>query len=390
MGHGALWVAGRMAGAAALVLWSVVGGGCSNGKGPVVVGAVYDLTGAQASLDGPSARGARLAAGEVNRNGGVLGRPVDLLVVDGESEPDVARTRTAELLRSHPETPGLVGLSDTDMVLAAAPVAASAERVFLTSGATSPLLPAQVPEWLFLACFGDNVQAAAAAEWIFDARGARTASIAYSTSNDYTRLLQRYFATRFEQLGGRVVSTVGYDPATVDARTIAALAPADVIFLAAQPDDAVAVTSLLRGSGVTTPILGGDAFDSGAWSTHPSLGDVYLTTHAYLGPDSSDARVLAFRALYLGAYPNSEPDAFTALGYDATQLLLDAIERAGSDDPKDVRAALAATKDFPGVTGTISYGPGDRIPVKSVTILSVEDGRERFVTELVPRSVPAP
>jgi branched-chain amino acid transport system substrate-binding protein len=276
------------------------------------------------------------------------------------------------------------------MVLAAAPVAAAAERVFVTSGATSPLLPAQVQEWLFLACFGDNAQAAAAAEWIVETHGARTASIAYGTTDAYTRLLQRYFATRFAQLGGRVVSTVGYDPATVDATTVAALAPADVIFLAAQPDDAIRVTSLLRQSGVATPILGGDAFDSNAWSVHPELGDVYFTTHAYLGADSTDARVLAFRALYLGAHPDGEPDAFTALGYDATGLLLDAIERAGSNDPHDVRAALAATRGFRGVTGTISYAPGERIPTKPVTILAVAGGRKRLVTQLVPQHVPAP
>jgi branched-chain amino acid transport system substrate-binding protein len=394
VGHGADSSAGsRTTEIVALILGllaSLAAGGCSNGKGPVTIGAVYDVTGSQASLDGPSARGARLAAEEVNRNGGVLGRPVDLRIVDGETEPDVVRTRTTELLQQNPTIAGLVGLSDTNMVLAAAPIAARAGRVFLTSGATSPLLPAQVPEWLFLACFGDNVQAAAAAEWIFDTRGARTASIAYSTSDDYTELLQRYFATRFQQLGGRIVSTVGYDPATVDASTIAALAPADVVFLAAQPDDAITVTSLLRKAGVATPILGGDAFDSNAWSAHPELGDVYFTTHAYLGADSTDARVLAFRALYLGAHPNGEPDAFTALGYDATQLLLDAVERAGSDDPKDVRAALATTHDFPGVTGTISYAPGDRIPTKSVTILAVENGRKRVVTQLIPQSVPTP
>lgn len=390
MRQAALWFAERAGVVPALALWVAVAAGCSSGKGPVVVGAVYDLTGSQASLDGPSARGARLAAEQVNRDGGVLGRPVDLIVVDGETEPDVLRTRTAELLREHPTIAGLLGLSDTDMVRAAAPVAARAERVFLTSGATSPVLPAQIPEWLFLACFGDNVQAAAAAEWVVEARGARTAAIAFSTADDYTRLLQGFFRKRFEELGGRVVSVVGYDPVTVDATTLAALAPADVIFLAAQPDDAVAVTALLRGTGVATPVLGGDAFDSNAWAAHPELGDVFFTTHAYLGADSTDARVLAFRALYLGSYPDSEPDAFTALGYDATQLMLSAIERAGSDDPKDVRAALAATRDFPGVTGTISYAPGDRVPRKSVTILSVAGGQRRFVTEIVPSRVPAP
>src|SRR5215471_11645558 len=91
---------------------------------PVVLGAVYNLTGPRADQDAPSARGARLAVLEANRDGGVLGRPVDL--------------------ERFPSTPALIGLSDDEMVLAAAPVAALQQRLFLTSGATSPRLPSQV------------------------------------------------------------------------------------------------------------------------------------------------------------------------------------------------------------------------------------------------------
>ncbi len=97
--------------------------------------------------------------------------------------------------------PGLIGFSDTDMVLAAASIAAKNKRVFLTSGATSPELPRQVPQYLFLACFGDNVQAAAGAEWAVKTLKARTAVVLYKQTSTYAKLLHGYFQTRFKQTG---------------------------------------------------------------------------------------------------------------------------------------------------------------------------------------------
>jgi branched-chain amino acid transport system substrate-binding protein len=368
--------------------------GCDDGDGgraPLVVGAIYNLSGAQAELDVASAEGAQLAVGEVNRGGGVLGRRVELALEDGETSADAIAAKAADLLRRFDSMPGLIGLSDTDLVLAAAPVAAAGGRLFLTSGATSPQLPAQVPEWLFLACFGDNVQAAAGAEWAYGRRSARTASILYSTASSYTTLLQGYFRTRFEQLGGEIVSVSTYTPEDLSEDTIRGVEPADIIYLSAQPEDALQAAQLLRAAGFSTPILGGDGFDSeGLWEEHPEISDVFFTTHAYLGADNQDPEVVAFREAYEQAHPGSTPDAFTALGYDTARLLLDAVERAGSDDPDMVRTALAATRSFNGVTGSIAYSAGSRIPSKSVTILQIDLGTRRFVEQLVPAEVPPP
>jgi branched-chain amino acid transport system substrate-binding protein len=365
-------------------------GDADNANTSVVIGAIYNLTGAQAALDIPSARGSQLAVDAANGGGGVLGRHVQLAVADGETNTTVVGTKTAALLQQYPSMPGLIGLSDTDMVLAAAPVAAASGRLFLTSGATSPELPAQVPTYLFLACFGDNVQAAAGAEWAYRKRSVRTASILYSTADSYTVLLQGYFRTRFEQLGGQVASVQTYTPADLSADTIAGVAPADLIYLAAQPDDAVQATQLLRAAGFSTAILGGDGLDTNLWEAHPDITDVFFSTHAYLGADSQDPQVVAFRTAYLQAYPDSAPDAFAALGYDAARLLLAAVGTAGSDDPNAVRRALASTQNFAGVTGTISYSPGNPIPSKSVTILELDHGSRRFVDQLVPTQVPPP
>jgi branched-chain amino acid transport system substrate-binding protein len=355
----------------------------------VVIGALYNLTGPQAALDVPSSRGARLAVDEANRAGGVLGRPIRLVEADGESRPATIAQRTEDLLQRFPSISALVGLSDTDMVLAAAPLAARHGKAFVTSGATSPRLPMRVPDYLFLACFGDNVQAAAAAEWVYRDRAARTVAVFYNSAMEYTRLLHRYFEARFTQLGGKVVQVSAYEPDAVS-RTVSVAPRANAVFVAAGPEDAVTVTLLLRRAGFAGPIVGGDGFESDAWGGHSELKDVFFTTHAYLGADNPDSRVIAFRKAYLAAYPGSSPDAFAALGYDATRLILAAVTKAGSGEPARVHRALAEMGRFEGVTGTMSYAAGSRIPTKSVTILGYEGGKGRLVQRLAPEQVPAP
>ncbi len=365
--------------------------GNSEEPAPLVLGAIYNLTGTQAALDVPSAQGARLAVEEINRDGGLLGRPVQLVLADGESRPAVVKKKTAALLNKFPFTFALMGLSDTDMVLAAAPVAVRSRRLFLTSGATSPRLPAQVPRYLFLACFGDNVQAAAGAEWAYQDLSARTASILFNSSKSYTRLLHGYFQTRFRQLGGQVISVESY---TLDdlSQSIHRLRKADVIFLSAEvPQEALRAVRLLRKAGFSAPILGGDGFDSeNLWEKHLEVSNVFFTTHAYLGPDNPDPQVAAFRKAYGQAYPGSRPGAFAALGYDAARLVMTALAQAEGPDPEGVRKALAKIRRFEGVTGTLSYPAGSRIPSKSVTILHVERGQRKLVRQVLPARVPPP
>ena len=135
----------------ALVAFAAASLGVAGAAGdrPVVIGAIYNLTGGQQNLDIPSSQGARLAVDLANERGGVLGRQVRMILVDGETKPDIIAEKTRKLIADEPEIAGLIGLSDTDMVLAAAKVAAERRLVFLTSGATSPLLPEQVPEICF-------------------------------------------------------------------------------------------------------------------------------------------------------------------------------------------------------------------------------------------------
>ncbi len=385
--HNGRWI--RFCGLVALV-FAAAFTGATAAEHPVVIGAMYNLTGGQEDLDIPSSRGVRLAVDEANKKGGVLGRQVKLIVRDGRTKPTVIVREVASLFKQEPTIVGVIGFSDTDMVLAAAPVAAKHKRVFVTSGATSPRLPRAVPRYLFLACFGDNVQAAAGAEWAFKTLKARTAVVLYKRTSTYAKLLHGYFRTRFKQLGGKVLTVRPYTLATIkDAAK--GLPKADLVYFAAQPDDALAGVAALRGAGVAEPILGGDGLDIGAaWQQIGQLDKIYFTTHAYLGGDNPDPRVRAFRAAYTKAYPGKEADAFSALGYDTARLLMTAIKSAGSTKPLAVRKALAATHDFAGVTGTISYRGGSRIPAKSVSIIAVTQGRQTLAANVLPQKIPPP
>lgn len=357
---------------------------------PITLGAVYNLSGSQAPLDEPSLKGARLAIQEANRKGGILGRELGLVVKDGKSKHEIVANETRALLQQTLAVTALMGLSDTDMVLAAAPLAAQAGRLFLTSGATSPRLAAQVPKYLYLACFGDNVQAAAGAEWAYHQRGARTVSVVFDASMSYTRLLHTYFQARFTELGGRVLAVRSYHPGDIE-QAVDGLPKSDLYFVAAGPDDAGETVRELRKSGHSAPVLGGDGFDSeDVWRKYPDARAVFFTTHAYLGPDNPNPAVRAFRESYAKAYPDSEPDAFSALGYDTARLLIAAIGRAQSADPAKVLAAMSGIKDFQGVTGAISYPAGGRIPRKSVTIIEIENGKRKLARQLVPKKIPPP
>jgi len=339
-------------------------------KTPIQIGAVHNLTGAFGSIGAPSMAGAMLAAKQLNARGGLLGRAVELLASDGRSDPEVVAAATRVLVR----TPGLsaiTGLSDTSMVLAAAAIAEKARMVFLTSGATSPLVPLQFPRSYFMTCFGDNTQAAAGAEYAYRTLEAKTAWLLFDDSTDYTVLLARYFRERYTELGGDIVGEDTYSGGTLDfadqiARILALPALPDMLYISAGPDDIGRLVKKLREAGVHAPIVGGDGYDTPLLRqvAGAAADNTYFTTHAFLDPQQGTPAVQQFIADYQAEYGAPPDTAFAALGYDAVMLIANAIERADSAKQKAMPEALEATGDFVGITGSISFGPLAHLPDK--------------------------
>ncbi|HEX7075325.1 MAG TPA: ABC transporter substrate-binding protein [Hyphomicrobiaceae bacterium] len=357
---------------------------------PIKIVALYNLTGGMSSLDQPSLNGAKLQAKMINDAGGLLGgRMIEVVPIDTKTDQKETATAAKRAVGMEDVTAG-IGYSDTTFVLAAAPLFQDAGIPFVTSGATSPLLPEMVGDMLFLVPFGDNIQAYAMAEYVYNTMGIHDVVVWTDNGMDYTTGLSKYFQERFEKLGGNIVLndvflTGDRDFSAQVARLQANQDKAGAVFVAAGPDEAGIIVKQIREAGIDMPILGGDGFDTPLVGSVPGedlANDVYFTTHAYA--DLESEAIKTFQQGYKEAYGTDPENAFAALGYDAVGLLADAIKRAGSTDHEKLRDALASTDGYEGVTGTISYENGSRVPLKTVAVMKVENGDFSLVTTMTP------
>jgi len=158
----------------------------------IKIGAPFNVTGSLSSLDAPALNGAKLKAKEINAAGGVNGKTIELVVYDTKTDPTVIASVASQLLNSD-KVPVAMGFTDSDSALALGPIFQQAGVPFVTPGATSPKLPEQVGTDMFLACFGDNVQAAAGAEFVLNKLNGKNAYLLRDNSTEYTTLLAKYF-----------------------------------------------------------------------------------------------------------------------------------------------------------------------------------------------------
>jgi branched-chain amino acid transport system substrate-binding protein len=356
----------------------------------IKVGALYNLTGGMSSSDGPGLQGMRLAVEEINAGGGVLGRLLELVAIDGKSDQTQAADAALRLVQEE-RVVAVGGLNDSTYALAAGPVFQRARIPFVIAGATLPDLPERIGEHAFMVPFGDNAQAYAMAEYAYRTLGARSIAILHDLSYDFTLALHQFFRARWVTLAGAqsiraedIYRSGEKDFSHQIARLRGLSRPPDALFVSALPEDAGTIVQQLRAAGFTQPILSGDGFDTplllqvaGNAADH-----VYFATHVALS--SPVPKVAGFVRAYRARYGREPENAFTALGYDTLHLIADAIRRAGAVDPMAITAALAVTQGFQGVTGTIGYAGGSRLPRKSVSIIRVQDGRFGFAAEVIP------
>ena len=350
------------------------------------VGALYNLTGGQASLDQPSYNGFKLAADEINANGGINGKMINVVVYDGKTDQATCANNAKKMI----DVDGCVvtaGFSDSNYALAAGNICQTAGVPFITSGATLPTLPDQIGDMAFLAPFGDNIQAYACADFLTEDLGITKVYLLTDQSMEFTTTLAKFFREKLEANGGEIVLEDSYmnkDPdfsAQID-RFLAEATDAEALFISGVPDDAGVVVKQFRDKGVELPIISGDGFDTPLLMEVAGEGanNTYVATHASM--ENTDPMMVEFIAAYNAAYGVDPENAFAGLGYDTMYLIADALERAESLSGEDIRDAIAATSGLKGVTGTVTYENGSHVPTKSVTINVAEDGAFKFVKEI--------
>jgi branched-chain amino acid transport system substrate-binding protein len=369
--------------------------GSAAAGGTINVGGGFALTGIEASLDVPAANGAKLAVKEINGASGVLGKQINLIIHDSQYKADIT-TQNAKQFVEQDKVPLMIGYTDSDSVLQTGPTMQKAKVPFITVGATSPRLPTQIGDMMFLACFGDNVQAAVGAEYSFDKFG-KNAYFLWDKGVEYTTLLGQYFKSRFSELGGKLLLEDSYDDAATDfsaqiAKIKALPTKPDFYYIAAMPYNVGPVVKQFRDAGLDGPIVGGDGYDTPDLLTvaGAAANNVFFTTHALMDATGGTDGIKKFIASYKAEYGHDPENAFAALGYDTVYLLADAVKRAGGTDSAAVKTALEGTRDFKGITGSVTFSADSHVPQKGVTMIAVKDGKFTLGAEVVPVKVPAP
>lgn len=321
---------------------------------PVRIGIFLSLTGATADYGVSALNSFQLANEEINLNGGIGGRPIQLVIQDDHSNTVEVVPIVESLILQH-KVHALLAEPISTRAMAAAPVAQKHKVVMISPAAVKPELTLQ-GDFIFRACFTSSDEAEAIARFATTKLEAKSAATIFDSTNDYAVVLGRYFNEAFAKLGGTVVNQQHYVAGDKDIaaqmRSIKASKP-DIIFAPGFYTTAGVVAREVKRQGIAATLIGSDGWDSpsllhGAGS---AFEGVYFANHFWVG--SEDRQVRMFVKKYQAKF-GIAPDAGAATAYDAAHMLFAAIKRAGSTESIAIRDALANTANFPGVTGRIT------------------------------------
>ena len=355
----------------------------------IKIGYFGDLSGPTFNFGESAKNGVLLAAAEINQAGGINGRRIDVVIEDDQGSPERAATVVNKLVHLD-NVVALIAGGASGSSLAAGPNAQAAKVPMISPSSTNPAVT-QIGDYIFRACFIDAFQGEVMARFAVKSLNAKKAAIMLDYNSPYSRGLTEFFELSFTKLGGQVVSKQSYTQGDADFRgqlsALKGMEP-DVIYLPGYYGDIAIIAKQARELGLTQPLLGGDGWDAPElWSlAGDSINGSYISNH-YSVEDPSPA-IQKFVQDYKLQSGNLLPDAHAALAYDAMRFLVEAIQRAGTDGPK-LRDALAATKNFPGITGVISMDK-DRNAVKPATVLKLEDGKYVYLETIQPEVLATP
>lgn len=377
----------------AIVVSVMLGGtlltGCSStgankgGEEDVIkIGVFQPITGGLAGGGAIEVEGIELAH---ELRGEVLGKKVVLVVADNKSEKVEAATAVSRLIEKE-KVVAIIGSYSSSPSIAAGDVIKQGEIPAVGVSCTNPLVT-KGNDWYFRVCFIDPYQGKVMANYAYNVLGAKTAGVMREMGNDYSVGLAQFFTEEFIKLTGDpncIVATADYQTGDTDFNaqvTNVAKAQPDIIFAPGNFTESAMLIKQARQQGIEIPMLGGDTWETpefltvGGPEVEGAVFSTFFDSNAELTPETKK-----FVEMYKER-KNQEPAAVTALAFDAYNLVLDAIEAAGTTEHMALREAIKNTKDFPGVAGYVNFDEnGDA--TKSAVIKEIKDGKFSYVTSV--------
>ena len=350
---------------------------------PIKIGVYLPLTGQNAFGGQLELDGVRLANKQTPE---VLGRPVELVVVDNKSDK-VEAANAVKRLTERDKMLAIIGTYGSSLALAGGEVAERAKTPVMGTSCTNPLVT-QNKKYYFRACFIDPYQGAAAATYAIKNRNFKTAAVLTDVANDYAVGLSAFFKRSFERLGGKMVADLKYNSGdqdfTAQLTELISKKP-DIVFMPAYFAEGAIIMKQARELGATFVLMGADAMDNpdtvkiGGKAVE---GFLHTTFPYDVNMPAMSAEAKTFTDAWKAAFPDKDPNVNSALGYNAYNIIIDAIKRAGKADTEAVTQALTQTKDLPTALGVLSLDE-DHNAKMPVGIIEYKDGNRVYSGEVV-------
>ncbi|SMD12618.1 ABC transporter substrate-binding protein [Sporomusa malonica] len=351
--------------------------GCAN-RQPVKVAFVAGLTGRQSDIGVAGRNGAVLAVEEMNKAGGILGRPVELIVKDDKNDPNVVRAVDEELVRAEVEI--IIGHMTSAAAVAALPVVADGKALIISPTARADILSGR--DDLFISVMPPlKVSADHQAMYAINKLGLKQMVVVYDLSNpDFSQAWADAFAAKYEEMGGKVIAKVAFTsgsgvPYERLTKDVAAYRPEGVLLVASAVDAAM-LSQWIRKSQLTVPLL------SSSWGMTADFiyhGGQAVEGVIFSSPFIPDDRGQAYNQ-FVSKYQErfgSQPNFAAAYGYEAAQVALAGMKKAGNNKAQAVKNAIIAQSQFPGIRSDIAINAtGDAS--RECWMVTVKNGQ--FVT----------
>ncbi len=350
----------------------------------IKVGEFASLTGKEAAFGQASHQGTLLAIEELNATGGVLGRKLELITEDNQSKAGESATIVKKLI-SRDKVVALLGEVASMRSLEAAPIAQQAKIPMISPSSTNPKVT-ELGSYIFRICFIDPFQGVVMAKFAKSTLHVRKVALLTSVSSAYSVGLAKYFKEQFARDGGTVALEQKYSEGDKDFKaqlTAVKAAGIEGIFVPGYYTEAALICKQAKDLGLKVPVFGGDGWEAPQLMAigGAAVEGAYFSTH--YSPENQSPAVTTFVAKFKQRWGNELPDAMAALGYDSAMVLADALKRAGTTDGPKLRDALAATRGYPGITGTTTLD-AQRNATKAAVVLTVKNGQFKFVESIAP------
>lgn len=355
--------------------------GTSN-EDTIKIGYVSALSGDTALWGQAGLNGMNLTLKDINANGGVLGKQIEIIGLDGKGEAADSVSAYKKLVDEY----GVCAVVGTNFSSCNIPIAAVADELkvpIIATAASNELVTVDengnLHPYSFRLCFIDSYQGTVAGKYAFEKLGFKKAAIITDISDAYSSGVGKYMKESFIAAGGEIVAEETAQSSDNDFRaqlTKIAKSQPDVLFVPWIYQKVGLISKQAKEVGITCPLFGADGWDSNELvdlSGNTLDGSYYVSRIGFNSPDAA-----AYGEKYVNEY-KIDLEAECLYGNDGLLWIVDALERAGSSEPVAVRDALEATDTFTGLLGEMKMDPATHDPLREVAVFRCDNGEFKYV-----------